>query len=121
MNGAARSPGVVGRRVASIVVIVQVLSASALTAPDKPRELCGAHIRAAFVGKVNTDGFYWSTYRLPDGSLKSVELGRSSRGRWKVSGNELCASITTGSAFYCRSAVRSGKASSSGPTDKTSM
>ena len=43
------------------------------------------------------------------GTAKSVELGRSSKGRWKISGNELCVSVPIGADYYCRTAVRSGK------------
>lgn len=110
MDGSARTTPVLARRLASALVMAHALSSTAIAAPDKQRELSGPQMWAAFVGKVITDGFHWSTYLLPDGSLKSVESGRSSKGRWKISGNELCVSIPTGSAFYCRTAVRSGKA-----------
>ena len=110
MKRAARQPRVAGRRLASAVLIAQTLSASAFAAPDKPRELSGAEIRTVFAGKIITDGFHWSTYLIPDGSAKSVELGRSNKGRWKVSGNELCVSIPAGAAFHCRTVVRSGTA-----------
>ena len=43
------------------------------------------------------------------GTAKSVEVGRSSKGRWKISGNELCASVPIGANYYCRTAIRSGK------------
>jgi hypothetical protein len=57
-----------------------MLGLSALAAPDSPRELTGAQIRAAFEGKIITDGAHWSTYLLPDGRTKSIELGRSHKG-----------------------------------------
>ena len=112
MSGAGLRGRVLARHVASAALVAQALSTVAFAEPDSPgnqRELSGAEIRAAFVGKIITDGIHWSAYLLPDGSFKSVEMGRSRRGHWKVSGKELCLSTPAGSAFDRWTVVRSGK------------
>lgn len=85
------------------------LSWAADSAPAR-RTLTGSQIRATFVGKVVTDGFHWSYYLKPDGSIEGAELGRSRKGKWSIRNNELCIDIAKGqSPAYCWGIVREGK------------
>ncbi|WP_084461628.1 hypothetical protein [Curvibacter gracilis] len=72
-------------------------------------ELTGPQIKAAFAGKVISEGAHWSAYLLPDGRTKSIELGHPHRGRWKIVGNELCVRINESAAPECWTALRKGK------------
>ncbi|MBV5295477.1 MAG: hypothetical protein JZU58_24340 [Curvibacter lanceolatus] len=72
-------------------------------------ELTGPQIKAAFAGKVISEGAHWSAYLLPDGRTKSIELGHPHRGRWKIVGNELCVRINESAAPECWTVLRKGK------------
>jgi hypothetical protein len=100
---------VLTRQLAPVPLVALALGTWALVATAKDQELSGAQIRAAFVGKIVTDGFHWADYLLPDGSVKSIELERSRFGHWRISGNELCLSVPAGAAFECRTVVRAAK------------
>jgi len=104
-----RLPGRAVVRRLALILAAQMLSAGAIAAPASPHELTGAQIRAAFAGKIISEGAHWSIYLLPDGKTKSIELGRSHKGRWKIAGNELCVSTTAGSEFECWTVARAGK------------
>ena len=81
-----------------------------MSAAPARKTLTGSRIRATFVGKVVTDGFHWSYYLRPDGSIEGTELGRTRKGKWSIHGNELCIDITKGqSPAYCWGIVREGK------------
>lgn len=83
--------------------------ATASAAPDSI-ELTGPQIKAAFAGKVISEGAHWSAYLLPDGRTKSIELGRPHQGHWKIVGKELCVSISAGAEPECWTVLRKGKA-----------
>ena len=92
------------------MLALQAPSQCAFAAPDSHRQLSGAQIKAAFAGKILTDGIHWSAYLLRDGSFKSVEMGRSRKGHWQINGNELCLSSPAGPGLECWTVVHSGTA-----------
>ncbi|EIU4788367.1 TPA: hypothetical protein L5U93_004745 [Pseudomonas aeruginosa] len=101
-----RSP----RYLRAATVACLALSLTAMAATSTPAELTGAQIRAAFSGKIISEGAHWSIYLLPDGKTKSIELGRAHQGRWKITGHALCVSITGGAEQECWTVARTGKA-----------
>jgi hypothetical protein len=89
-------------------LVIYALSSGTFAAPDNGRDLSGAQIKAAFTGKIVTDGSHWSAYLLADGTFKSVQMGRTRKGRWKVSGKELCLSTPNAAGFDCWTVARAG-------------
>ena len=86
------------------------LSAAATAAPAR-KALTATEIQRTFAGKVVTDGYHWSYYLNPDGSIEATEMGRSRKGRWAIRGSELCINITAGaSPDHCWGVVREGQA-----------
>jgi hypothetical protein len=108
MSSTPRPGRVLAWQAVSASLAIQALSTGAFAAPDNKRELSGPQIKAVFAGKILTDGIHWSAYLLRDGTFKSVEMGRSRKGRWKIDGDELCLSAPAGAGFECWTVVRSG-------------
>jgi hypothetical protein len=52
--------------------------------------LSAAEIRGQIIGNSVTDEAHWWDYFLIDGTLKMVNAGSETIGRWDVSGDELC-------------------------------
>ena len=63
--------------------------------------LTADEITAAFVGKVLTDGFYWSALILPDGNIKAIQMGRSRKGQWQIQDKEFCMALPKNSTYEC--------------------
>jgi hypothetical protein len=98
------------QQLASKFAVVALLQLTSLAVPALPAdvELTGPQIKAAFAGKVISEGAHWSAYLQPDGRTQSVELGRAHRGSWKVNGKELCVSISDGAQPECWTVMRKG-------------
>lgn len=96
--------------IAALVLSSLWLSGAATAAPAR-KTLTAAEIQRTFVGKVVTDGYHWSYYLKPDGSIEATEMGRSRKGRWAIRGGELCINISAGaSPDHCWGVVREGQA-----------
>ena len=67
-----------------------LLAAPAISHGEAFKRLSAKEVRARMVGKVITDEAHWSDQLMPDGSLKSFDMGRAKAGSWKLDGNELC-------------------------------
>lgn len=85
------------------------LGLASVAAASDPSELTGPQIRAAFAGKVISEGAHWTIYLRPDGRTRSIELGRPHRGRWAITGNELCVTISAGVDPECWTVLRQGR------------
>lgn len=105
-----RTSSVVWRHCATVSLALSLCLSFVVNAASARKMLTGAQIRSTFVGKVVTDGFHWSYYLKPDGSIEGTELGRSRKGKWSIHENELCIEIAKGaSADRCWGVVREGK------------
>jgi hypothetical protein len=92
-----------------LAALIPFLGWTAASAAPGSAELTGPQIKAAFAGKVISEGAHWSAYLLPDGRTNSIELGRPHRGHWKIVGNELCVSISEGADPECWTVMRQGR------------
>jgi len=78
---------------AGLVFLLGSLSAAAagqVGAANKFRQLTAAQIGALVIGKVITDDAHWADHFYSDGTLKSVQMGETVQGTWRLDGNALC-------------------------------
>lgn len=78
---------------ASLVFLLSSLSTAAagqVGAANRFRQLTAAQINAVVIGKVITDDAHWADHFYSDGTVKSVQMGQTVRGTWRLDGNALC-------------------------------
>ena len=54
------------------------------------KKLTGGQIRAAFVGKVFSDGTHFSNRYKADGTIEGVSMGKKILNKWKITKDTLC-------------------------------
>ena len=97
------------RAFAAAVAIVALVPAGIAWSQSKPKKLSANEIRAQIIGNVLTDGIHWRRHFRWNGTLASVDMGKSSVGRWKIQGNQLCFAVQAGEDFDCYEILASGK------------
>ncbi|MCX7173577.1 MAG: hypothetical protein NT159_06585 [Proteobacteria bacterium] len=78
-------------RIAVVLAGLSIATTSTARAADKFRQLTAAQINSVVIGKVITDDDHWSDHFYSDGTLKSIQMGETVRGTWRLDGDTLCA------------------------------
>lgn len=87
-----------------LITVIGLQQGTAQT--SKRRELTGAEIKAAFIGKIATDGVHWSHYLKADGSISAIEMGRKRIGHWAIRDAQLCVIVPARAPEECATVVR---------------
>jgi hypothetical protein len=72
------------------ITLAYLAGASSVGAAERFRQLGAREIRSLVIGKAVTDGAHWSDHFYPDGKMKSIELGQTKHGIWKLEDKALC-------------------------------
>ena len=94
---------------ATTMAILALIPTGIAWSQSKPKKLSANEIRAQIIGNVLTDGIHWRRHFRRNGTLASVDMGKSSVGRWKIQGNQLCFAVQAGEDFDCYEILASGK------------
>jgi hypothetical protein len=94
---------------AATMAILALIPTGIAWSQSKPKKLSANEIRAQIIGNVLTDGIHWRRHFRRNGTLASVDMGKSNIGRWKIQGNQLCFAVQAGEDFDCYEILASGK------------
>jgi len=74
----------------SLLTGLPTAAAGQVGAANKFRQLTAAQINAVVIGKVITDDAHWADHFYSDGTVRTVQMGETVRGTWRLDGNALC-------------------------------
>ena len=94
---------------AATMSILALIPTGIAWSQSKPKKLSANEIRAQIIGNVLTDGVHWRRHFQRNGTLTSVDMGKSNIGRWRIQGNQLCFAVQVREEFDCYEVLTSGK------------